>query len=291
MRYSNRANLPPHLFNVLKAAHEKAQENYGKDRPAGSKIVSVTELIGPAQKRRIEQAHRLELETDVLDTVPALRGTSLHHILELAGSAAPEAIPEERLQTTYDTWTITGKSDLYTTGDGRLIDFKDSSVWAYLLGKREWDAQLNVLRWIRVRNGGHVASLEVDLFVGDWRKGESKKNEDYPERVVVVPIVMWEMDETEKYVKERLAMHAAVLPPECSAEERWEKPTKWAAMKLGAAKATKLFDEPTEAARFASTLPKGIVEKRPGQSTRCADYCQALPWCAQGQALVNGGAE
>lgn len=280
MKYTNRAALPPHLFNVLRAAHEAAQKSYVSSRQTGTKIISVTELIAPPQKRKLEKEHADDLEMDVLDTIPALRGTSLHHILELAGKDAPDHIPEERLQTTIDTWTITGKSDVYTTNDGKLIDWKDSSVWAYVFGKREWESQLNILRWIRVRNGGYVSSLEIDLFVGDWRRGESKQREDYPERAVVWPVEMWTMEATERYVIERLALHAAETSPPCSPEERWQKVTKWAVKKKGAVRATKIHDEELQAVQHAREIG-GIVEKRPGESTRCLDYCPVAAWCKQ----------
>lgn len=280
MKYTNRSGLPPHLFELLRSAHESAQGNYYRDRQTGSKILSVTELISPPQKRRLEREHADELEMDVLDTIPSLRGTSLHYILELAGANAPTQIPEDRLTTTIDTWTITGKSDLYTTDSGKLIDFKDSSVWAYVFGKREWEAQLNILRWIRVRNGGFVSSLEINLFVGDWRRGESRQREDYPERVVVWPVEMWTMEATERYVLERIAVHSAEVPPPCSAEERWQKVTKWAVKKKGAVRATKIHDEEIQAVQHAAQIG-GVVEKRPGESTRCLDYCGAAPWCRQ----------
>ena len=278
MRWTNRSNLPEHLVKLLRSAYEKAQGNYLADRQTGSKIISVTELISPPQKRDLERRNAGALTMDILDTVPSLRGTSLHHILELAGSSAPEHIPEERLSTNFEAWTITGKSDLYTTDPGKLIDFKDSSVWAYVFGKKEWDQQLNVLRWIRVRNGGFVSSLEIDLFVGDWRRGEARRDEKYPPRVVVMPVELWTMEATERFVLERLALHGAATPPPCSPEERWQKPTKWAVKKKGAVRATKLFDEEIQATQFAATLP-GYVEKRPGESTRCMDYCQAAPFC------------
>jgi len=283
MKFTNRANLPPHLFTVLVKAWEKAQENYAASRQTGTKVISVTELIGPSYKRRLEREHHADLTMDVLDTVPALRGSSLHHILELSGRDAPEHIPEERLETNYDGWTITGKSDLYTTKDGRLIDFKDSTVWAYIKGKREWDAQLNVLRWIRVRNGGHVSSLEIDLFCGDWRRGEAMHSDDYPERVVVMPITMWSMDEAQGYVSERLRLHAADNPAPCSDEERWTKETTYALKKNGAKRATKVYQ--TEAEALAATGPGFHVETRPGERTRCmshpktGSYCLASKFC------------
>ena len=284
MIWTNRANLPPHLASVLIAAWERSQAVYLKDRPEGSRVISVTQLIAPPQKLRLEREHAEELTMDVLDTVPSLRGSSLHHILELAGKDAPELVPEERLSTEFEGWTITGKKDLYETKEHRLIDFKDSSVWAYIYGKPDWDSQLNVLRWIEVRNGGFVASLEVDLFVGDWRKGEKSHNDEYPERVVVIPVPMWTLDETERYVSERLAAHGAAQAPPCSPEERWEKPTRYAVKKHGQKKALKLFDVQQDADLFAAATSGGYVEKRPGISARCESYCMARPFCRQAAA-------
>jgi hypothetical protein len=281
--WTNRAQLPVHLTRILIGAWEKAQSDYTKGRPGGPRTISVTQLIAPPQKVRLERENADELTMDVLDTVPALRGTALHYILELAGREAATLVPEERLTTEFQGWTITGKSDLYETEAGRLCDFKDSSVWAYVFGKPEWDAQLNVLRWLRVRNGGFVGSLEVDLFVGDRRRGESKRDAEYPPRVVVMPVTMWTLEETERYVVERLALHGAETPPACSPTERWTKTSKYAVKKLGAKKATKIFETKDEAEMFALSLP-GYVEDRPGESTRCMDYCAGSPFCPQWKA-------
>jgi len=272
VRFTNRSNLPGHISDVLKAAY--LNDSY--DAPKGEKVISVTTLIGPAQKRVLERRHSSDLELDVLDTIPALLGQALHHILERAGKDAPTAIPEERLETTHDGWIISGKSDLYETKDHILIDYKNSSVWTYIFGKVEWEQQLNVLRWIRERNGQKVNGLAIVLFCGDWRRNESLRSPDYPARVVNIPIPMWTMDQATEFVDTRLALHRAAQDGRtvpCSDMERWQKPTSWAVIKDGNKRAASVHD--TEAAAAAALKAGHHVEKRPGESVRCNGYCLA----------------
>jgi hypothetical protein len=278
MRWTNDSFLPPHLFAVLKAAWE--QDVY--DGPRGEKTLSVTQLISPPQKLALERVHAEELEMDVLDTVPALLGQALHHILERAGTAAPTHVPERRLATVYDGWIISGKTDLYETKEQEIVDYKNSSVWTYVFGKIEWEQQLNIYRWLSERNGHPVRKLSIGLFCGDWRRSEARRSPDYPARVVSIPIKLWTMDEAEAYVDARLKLHQAAAEGktvECSAEERWVKPTKYALMKHGRKTAIALSDaKPAE-------CPAGhYIETRQGESVRCKDYCSAAPFCPQWKA-------
>ena len=272
MNFSNKSGLPPYIADVLKTAYLTD----GYDAPKGEKVISVTTLIGPAQKRVLERQYSADLSVDVLDTIPALLGQALHHILERAGNVAPTAIPEERLATLHDGWTISGKSDLYETKDHILIDYKNSSVWTYIFGKKEWEQQLNVLAWIRKRNGQPVKGLAIVLFCGDWRRNEAKKNPDYPARVVNIPIPLWTMDEATSYVDARLRLHRQASDGEtvsCSDEERWAKPDSWAVVKDGNKRAASVHSSEAEA---ASALRGGYhIEKRQGESVRCNGYCLA----------------
>ena len=278
MRITNKSNLPKYVASVLEAAWR----NSSYDGPKGNKIITVTQLIGPAQKLVLERQNDADLEMDVLDMVPALRGSALHNILEQAGKDAPTLIPEDRLKTMHDGWTISGKSDLYETADHILSDWKDSSVWSFIFGKIEWVEQLNVLRWIRVRNGQPVNGLAITLFCGDWRRNESLRSPDYPARVVNIPIPMWTMDEATAFVDQRLNLHRAAndgaIPP-CSDVERWAKPTSWAVIKDGNKRAASVHN--TEADAVANLKAGHHIEKRPGESVRCNGYCLARPFCPQ----------
>jgi hypothetical protein len=274
MKFTNESNLPDYIAAVLQNAY--LQDAY--DGPRGGKTISVTQLIGPAQKLILERQHEKDLEMDVIDTIPALLGQALHHILERAGPAAPTHVPERRLSAVHDGWIISGKADLYETQSGTLVDYKNSSVWTYVFGKPEWVQQLNVYRWLLERNGHRPKALAVVLFCGDWRRGEAKKNPDYPARVVNIQIPMWEMDEATAFIDQRLKLHREAQdgqPVSCSPDERWAKPTKYAIMKPGRKTAISLHDAKPE-------CPPGCyIETRQGESVRCKDYCNAAPFCRQ----------
>jgi hypothetical protein len=274
VRVTNRANLPAHLASVI----EGAWRNDLYDGPKGPTTRTVTQLIGPAQKFQLERDHETDLELDVLDMVPALEGSAIHHLLDRAGQSAPELIPERRLQVMHDGWTISGKADVFVTQDQILVDYKRGSVWSYIYTKPEWEAQLNVYAWLSARNGFPVRSLEIDLFCGDWRRSEARKMEDYPTRVVAIPTRLWTLDEQTAYVDKRLALHRSTLPP-CSPEERWAKPDSWAIKKDGNKKARAVYKKEAEAAR--DLRPGELIEYRPGESTRCASWCLAAPFCNQ----------
>jgi hypothetical protein len=274
MRFRNDSNLVPHLADVLKNAYL----NDAYDAPKGEKVISVTQLIGPAQKLVLERKHAADLEMDVLDTIPALLGQALHHILERAGPAAPSHVQERRLEAQHDGWTISGKADLYETREGVIVDYKNSSVWTYVFGKIEWENQLNVYRWLSERNGFPVKGLAIALFCGDWRRGEAKRSPDYPARVVNIPVKMWTMDEATAYVDSRLKLHRDAREGKdvpCSPEETWTKPTKYAVMKPGRKTAVSVGEAPV------SAPPGHYIEKRPGESVRCNGYCSASPFCTQ----------
>jgi hypothetical protein len=274
MKVTNRGNLPAHLASVI----EGAWRNDAYDGPRGDRIITVTQLIAPAQKFQLERQHEADLEIDVLDMIPMLRGSALHHLLDRAGQNVPTLIPERRLSVMHDGWTISGKSDVFLTNDFKIIDYKDSSVWSYIYTKPEWEYQLNVYAWLATRNGMTVKGLEVDLFCGDWRRSEARKNPDYPERAVAIPIKLWTTEEQTAYVDQRLKLHRSTLPP-CSPEERWAKADSWALKKDGNKKARALYGTELDAKR--ELRPGEIIEYRPGESTRCASYCMARPFCAQ----------
>ena len=284
MNFTNRTQLPDHIAHVLREAF--LNDSY--DGPRGEHEISVTTLVGPAQKRVLERRHAADLSMDVLDTVPALLGQGLHSILERGATNGVTAVPEERLATHHDGWLISGKSDLYETTDKILVDYKSSSVWSFIFGKKDWNDQLNVLRWIRERNGQRVNGLAIVLFCGDWRRGEALKNPDYPARVVNIPIPMWTMDEATAYVDARLKLHRDAQDGQnvpCSEEERWQKPTSWALVKDGNKRAASLHS--TEADAVANLRGGQHVEKRPGESVRCNGYCLAASFCTQWEADVT----
>jgi hypothetical protein len=85
-------------------------------------------------------------------------------------------------------------------------------------------------------------------------------------------------------------MHKDALEslPECSPEERWEKPAVWAVKKKNRKSAIRLFASPDEAHEYGRRFVEGyFLEHRPGDAVRCSKYCSVANFCDQWRN-VNG---
>jgi hypothetical protein len=95
-----------------------------------------------------------------------------------------------------------------------------------------------------------------------------------------------ELDEIETFIREKVAAYKQYdgaadddIPP-CSPDERWAKPTKYAVMKAGNKRAVRVMETMEEAEKLAADLGKNhYTETRPGESTRCMDYCSCCEFC------------
>lgn len=280
MRLTNRLNLPRSIENAVR------NDRYSK----GDAHISVTGLIGPARKRALEIAHADEITEDVSERIWALMGQIAHGILERADD---QAWCEERLFIERHGWRISGSFDRYVLEeDGRLQDYKLTSTYTIKAGaKPEWEAQENIYALMLREHGYKVTKLDVVAILRDWQKSKAKHDDGYPQvPAVVIPVEMWSAERTETYIKARLIAHgkAQHVLSECSAEERWERPAIFALHKIGNKRATKLFEDETEAIAALAGIGKGYeIQKRPAEQKRCEDYCPALPLCTQGQLLLK----
>jgi hypothetical protein len=214
--------------------------------------------------------------------------------------AAPQpfrTFVEERWEMEVLGWRVAARCDHLTLDDdGVLTDYKVSSVWSVKDGeaKPEWIAQLNVTRYLCTHvTGLRPARLQATVFCRDWRKNERLRyGTEYPEvQVVSVPVPLWSDGQCLAYLNERVAWHqeaqrAGGPLPECTAEERWEKPTIFAVTKKGRKTAVRLYTDPALAEAHAKADSDLTVVVRPGESTRCASYCDVLPFCTQGQQIL-----
>jgi len=198
-------------------------------------------------------------------------------------------------------------------------DYKLTSAWSIALEggiKADWVNQLNCYVWLLRENGYDPQKLTVVAFLRDWSKLEAKRNRDYPQsQVMVIDVPMWGIAIAQSYVQERVALHqrhrrgTLLLEPGridgdaayhfCTPEERWERPTKYAVMKEGRKSALRVLDTRPGAIKwmkdnghihhYDDTLgqhipkPNIYIAERPGEAVRCADYCNAAPWCPQFQ--------
>ena len=214
----------------------------------------------------------------------------------------PDIIPvylEQRGLRVFDGYTIGGKYDM--VAEGIVQDNKSTSVFAWLAGTRdtEYQLQMSLYRWIdadRPQQGLKPRITEdfcrVNFIFTDWTKMQSRSNPNYPKRVEEKEIWLLSLDETEAFVRDKLAQIARYqnepehLLPECTPEELWMSQPRYkyfsdpSKANVPGARSTKNFDDPAEAHRFQAEKGKGVVITVPGEPKRC-DFCPAFEGCTQ----------
>lgn len=301
MRLTNRYNLP----ETLVRATRKRDDHYDR----GAVHRSTTQLISPPRIDVLRKANYAHLETDVADEFWSLLGSAVHHLLEVG--ATSDMIVEERLFWTLDGWKFSGAIDLqefWTDEIGqKWVDISDYKVVStYTIQKeegeatKEWEQQQNIYRWLVEKNKPDikVRSINIIVIIRDWQRAKTA-DPLYPIAPVMrIQVPMWSMEDTENYIRTRIAIHreAELLMdvgmelPECTDEERWERGSYWLVRKLGGKRATKKLSTEAEAEAFMSTLPDGEYEivHKPGKSFRCeGNFCRVAPWCSQFQRMKN----
>ncbi len=282
MKLTNKLRLPEPIFQALQPENRYREGAF-----------SVTQLINSPRITQLTVRHWDELEQDVSDRIWLLLGLGVHAHLEKMGVGDSEKLLEARIEN----WAITGHPDLYQ--DGVLSDYKVTSAWSIVYGVRpSWEAQLNMYAYLCQANGVDAWSLQIVAFLRDWNYSRMKESASYPRtNVVVLPITAWTHEYTDNYARVRLGLHAGAveLPddqlPFCTAEERWEKDTKWAVKKQGNKRAKRVLDDEEEAYKMAARANDLYVECRPGKSVRCERYCMVSEFCNQWKEMQDGCAE
>src|SRR3990167_1283903 len=283
IRVTNRAGLPDAIVRAI------ANDGYSR----GDADLSVTQLIDPPRKVALTEAHYSELTEDASDRIWSLIGQAVHTILERADHAALAERLSMTVTTDLGTWKLSGHTDSITVnqqGDAwEITDYKLTSAYVLTHPRPEWDAQLNVYAELLRQQGFRVSSVRIVAILRDWSKLQAVRDLSYPQtQVATVYVPLWEQTKALASTHERVRLHqqARVELPDCTPEERWQKPDVYALMKEGRKSAVKLFDDQTIAYDVLSLAGKGhSIVKRPGQATRCLHYCIASPVCSFAQSL------
>ena len=282
MKLTNKYNLPQTFVNVLN------RPTYTK----GKAHLSATEIINSPRIVQLKKIHWDNLEEDVADKVWAIFGTAIHAVLELGKDE--HHIIEQRLHANVDGWDISGAIDLQRVEDDGIVvaDYKTTGAWAVMNEKSDWEQQLNIYAWLveKVKKVP-VKKVEIIAIIRDWNRRDAQTREDYPEAPIkVIDVPLWSFAKRENFIKERIHLHSNALfatetsedLPECSPSEMWEKPTIWAVRKIGNKRATAKFTKEDQALAKIEELGKGYeIEVRPGERTRCANFCQVRDFCGQ----------
>jgi len=279
MKITNKHGVPENLVTLA------SREYYTK----GKSQYSVTELLSPPRVKRLREKHNENIEQDVADMLWQMLGSALHVVFER--SQTPGYITEERIFLEVDGVTLSGQIDVqHETKEGiTLIDYKFTSAWAVMQDKVEWEEQLNVYAWLLSKaKNKPVIGLKICAMIRDFSRHD--KRDDYPDAPIhMIDIPLWDMEVTEKFVKERLHQHQLSkmqielgedLPP-CSEIERWMSETVYAVRREGRKTAIRVFKSIEEANELA-VKEKGYVEKRSGEPKRCTgNFCGVAEYCDQ----------
>lgn len=280
MKLTNKHNLPEPVVKAL------TRNEYTR----GASNRSITQLIDSPRIRILRQEHWDDMEEDVSEKLWAVLGTAAHKMFE--DTAEGQFISEERVFLEVEGWTISGAIDVqHVEADGiTIIDYKTCSVWSVIMGKPEWERQLNCYAsLVRRSKNFPVKSLKIIAIMRDWKS--NSRDADYPPSPIMeIDIPMWSEEEQDKYLDGRVHLHQQAefdrlvggnLVP-CSGEEMWEKPAKYAIKKKGNKRALKLYESHGEAQE--ALQPGQLIEVRPGERTRCtANWCRVNAWCDQYQ--------
>jgi len=288
MKITNKFNIPQTFLNVL-------------DRPTYSKggaNISATQLLNSPKIVALTKKYDDEIEQDASEMVWSIIGTAIHGVLEHGRDE--NHIVEQRLHADVDGWHISGAVDLQIINDGKvdIRDYKTTSVWSVMNHKIEWEWQLNIYAWlVEHATEKPVNSLGIVAILRDWKSREVGTKEGYPESPITeVEIPLWDYAEREAFIKERIKLHSAAEFAmetdgelgDCTPQEMWEKPTKWAVMKIGGVRAKGVYDTEDQAGAALEELGNGHeIQVRPGERTRCSGFCPVSKWCKQYQDYLK----
>lgn len=306
MPLTNKLNLPAPLVKALE------KETYNP----GHGDFSATELIAPPKVKVLEKRHRAEIFEDASDRLYSLYGQITHLILERAGLGLQGRgyQVEQRHYAQYGRWNVSAQFDCLDVENGVLSDYKFTTSYSAQSNmdgkidiKKEWFAQLNIQADILRRNPQlglpPIQALQIVALLRDWQPSKAAQDPLYPQsKVIVIPIPMAHPENVETYILSRCELHQAAkdqpvddLIPECSKEDRWEDETKFAAMKKGGKRATKVFETAGDAQAWINQQKDADVfhiDTRPGFARRCmgigeSKYCNAAAFCHHHRGLVQ----
>jgi hypothetical protein len=282
MIITNKFGLPEPLVEAVK------RDNYSK----GESDFSVTEILSSPRITRLRKKHFKDMTSDVTDLLWSKMGTAIHLIME--GGTTADHTKEERLYAKVADIVLSGAIDLQkrTENGIEIVDYKFTSAWALKQEKLDWHHQLNIYAWLVYQKTGElVTSLKVCAIIRDWSRREAMNSPEYPQgNAQMVSIPLWDINETEAFIKKRLEIHKEAKVkadwdeelPECSEEERWIRSTKYAVKKEGRKTAIRVFDTHEEASELWEITPKGFIEIRKGEAVRCTgNFCGVAQFCSQ----------
>lgn len=318
-RYTNTTNVPLALAVFL------ATDYY--DHDPDPYVISATTLLKPV--RQIVLAERLnqdEVFVDLADMMNNRLGTAIHQGIDdawmqnyykaMQAMGIPERviqkmrlnpvdldediIPiylEQRVSKQLGKWTITGKFDF--VGEGRVQDFKTTSVWTYKnqVNSTNYAMQGSIYRWL---SPDKITEdwMDIHYIFMDWKAGMIQSDPNYPKkRFHTQSFELNTLQATQNFIQDKLTQIEKYRDapeediPWCSDEDLWRSEPVWKYYKNPdkTTRSTKNFDNYQDAMlRYIEDGSVGLVKEVPGQVKACK-YCPAFSLCSQKDALIASG--
>lgn len=291
MKLTNRFNLPEPFVAAVSS----------DDYKRGDAEFTATELIRPSRIVVYSRRHDSEMVEDVSDRVWAFQGQTKHVVLERIARSDPDRyIVEKRYEAFVPgvNSKVSAQCDLFDKKDRTLYDYKETSVWKFMLGDTlEWERQANINLYCMRQNGIVVDRMLNIAILKDWkaRKARFGREPDYPKCAVhIVPLPMWSIGQAQAYITERVEKLRAEAenPPVCTKEERWQRDANFAVMRTDRKRAIRLYQsrDQAEAAMMQAmkAAPPGdakkfYIEERNAEPVRCLDFCGVQMFCDFGK--------
>lgn len=283
MPLTNSLDLPQPFVDAATSDHKYTPKRY-----------SVTEVLGGTCEAVLKRRHAGEGEEDVADSVWRIFGSAVHKVLEQA-EASPTQLQEQWFSVeVQDGYTLSGIFDLYDEATKTVVDWKTTGTIKWQ--KQEFEdyrLQTLIYCWMLRHEGYDAENGEVIMLLRDWSKPKARFEKGYPQHQVQK--VSWkfserDFDEAGRYVADWFSdvILQEKRPDEelepCSPKNRWHKDDKWAVVKNGVKRATRVLDDQEKANALCDELSRKTgkphhVEYRKGEDVKCEMYCSVAFAC------------
>lgn len=272
---------------------------------------SVTDLLDSPRIIQLRNRHKSELPEESVEGLwKSYQGNAWHSAFEKnlrRAASLPQYrdrfLIEAKFWERVEGRKIAGKLDCYDAHTGTLYDFKVTSTYKAMFGDTtDWEIQLNVYAWFLAMNGFEVKRIVIVCIHPEWNKYQMMNDKQYPRHPIhEIELKLWSFEEQEALVRQRISAlrDSEELPddelPECTAEDMWEKQDKYAVIVPKRRAAARTTDTEEEAHAWVDwnnqesekpsskrkKIDKYEVEYRPGERTRCNEYCRVKHFCSQ----------
>lgn len=288
MRITNNLNLPQPFVSAVESDYRYKDKRY-----------SVTSVLKGTKEAILQRRHADDIEQDVSDMIWLIFGTAMHSVLENAQEKRDE-LKETKIEIDMPNgYVLSGQQDLYSESEKMITDYKTGTVWKVIYDDwKDYQNQCLCYAYMFNKLGFPCDKAQIVMVLKDWSASKAKFDPSYPQHPVYIKKFKFteiDFEKCELMLKTKFNEIEAFEKldddqiPDCSEEERWAEPTKYAVMKQGRKSAVKLFDRREDAIRYLEDLDnKYYLETREGTDKKCCNYCSCNKFCSYWKEKYEG---